>query len=613
MRFLFLLLLAAFTLRFPTTIQAQDSLLNWRGARATLDRDLADELQELANWCRSAGLQSQVEPTFALYRKRDLNRMYVFPAQENSTPEAGDDRLGQWQAKINEIRLRHAGRIYDLAKRAAKAGQGGEAFRLAHEVLHFDPDQAEVRRMLGHRKRDDGWRVASEKISVRKSRKTHPQFGWEGGQYLIVRTPFFEIESNANEKRTVALAEKLERWHTIWRQVFFDYWSNPRVTKKMFDGQTKVTFRSKKRFKVVFFRNLQQFTQQMERFVPGAAGSSGYYSSNQRVAYFPDGNLKTEDTWRHEMTHQLFRESVGTKGEPFEDQFIWLDEGIATWFESLTDFGDYVTLGGFDSRRIQYARIRKFSEQFFIPLEQLTGLGRVGLQKHPELVRIYSQSAGVADMLMNDDAGSMAKNVTEFLRLIYAGKLKPGSFEKLVGKTFDQLDKRYPEFLSVDADLITSYLSQPLTRTELSLPNGRLDQEAFEAIGTCRNLRWLDVSRNKVSGANITALKECHQLSQLFLVGCVFEPATFQAMQSLPSLTELEMSGSNLNDQHLGELAKLRNITTLRITATSISDTGIRKLATMSSLRQLDVSRTNVTEAGVQNLQRSIPNLQVVR
>lgn len=216
-------------------------------------------------------------------------------------------------------------------------------------------------------------------------------------------------------------------------------------------------------------------------------------------------------------------------------------------------------------------------------------------------------------MLMNDDAGSMAKNVTEFLRLIYAGKLKPGSFEKLVGKTFAQLDTRYPDFLSVDADLIKSYLSQPLTRTELSLPNGRLDQEAFEAIGTCRNLQWLDVSRNKVSGANITALKECHQLSQLFLVGCVFEPATFQAMQTLPSLTELEMSGSNLNDQHLGELAKLRNITTLRITATSISDTGIRKLATMSSLRQLDVSRTNVTEAGVQNLQRSIPNLQVVR
>ena len=611
MRFLFLLLFAALVLPCPAT--AQDSQLNWRVARATLDRDLADELQELANWCRSAGLQSQVEPTFALYKKRDLGRMYVFPAQESPTPAVGSGPLGQWQTKINEIRHRHADRIYDLAKRAAKADQGGQAFRLIHEVLHFDPDRAEVRRMLGHKKRDDGWRVASEKISVRKSRKTHPQFGWPSKEHLIVRTPFFEIESNADEKRTVALAEKLERWHTIWRQVFFDYWSNPRVARKMFDGQTKMTFRRNKRFKVVFFKNLQQFTTQMQRFVPGAVGSTGYYDSQQRVAYFPDGDLRTEDTWRHEMTHQLFRESVRTDGNPFEGQFIWLDEGIATWFESLTDFGDYVTLGGFDSRRVQYARIRKFREQFYIPLEELTAVGQAKLPAHPERERIYSQSAGVADMLMNDDAGSMAKNVTEFLRLIYAGKLKPGSFEKLVGKKFAQLDKRYPEFLGVDADLVRTHLSQPLTRTELSLSNGRLDLEAFQAIGTCHNLQWLDVSQNAVRGQHIRALKQCHQLSQLFLVGCILETASFQEMQNLAALTELELSGSNLSDEHLSELAKLDRITTLRMTATGISDAGISKLSSMPSLRQLDVSRTNVTETGVQNLQRANPNIQVVR
>jgi len=613
MRFLFFLLITAFALPCPAPVLAQDSILNWRGARATLDRDLADELQELANWCRAAGLPDQIEPTFALYQKRDLGRMYVFPAQENSASPVSDGRLAQWQTKLNEIRSRHADRIYDLAKRAAKAGQGGEAFRLVHEVLHFDPDRTEVRRMLGHRKLEDGWRVASEKISVRKSRKTHPQFGWSGKEYLIVRTPFFEIESNAGEERTVALAEKLERWHTIWRQVFFDYWSNPRVARKMFDGQTKITFRNSQRFKVVFFKNQQQFANQMERFVPGASASSGYYSSNQRVAYFPDGNLRTQDTWRHEMTHQLFRESVRTKGEPFEDQFIWLDEGIATWFESLTDFGDYVTLGGFDSRRIQYARIRKFSERFYIPLRELTALGRTGLQKHPELVRIYSQAAGVADMLMNDDAGAMAKDVTEFLRLIYAGKLKPGSFEKLVGKTFEELDQRYPEFLGVDSSHVALHLSQPLTRTELSLPNGRLDQEAFKEIGKCLNLQWLDVSRNQVTGKHIQALNQCNQLSQLFLVGCVLESASFREMQNLIGLTELEMSGSNLTDDHLTELAKLANITTLKMAATSISDIGLIKLASMPSLRQLDVSRTNVTPSGVQALQNANPSIQVVR
>ena len=611
MRFLALSIILAFALPYPAT--AHDSIVNWRGARATLDRELADDLQELANWCRSAGLPDQVETTFSLYQKRDLGRMYVFPAQENAgvVPEAG--RLGEWQTKLNEIRRQHADRIYELAKRAAKIGQGGVAFRLLHEVLYLEPDRADVRRMLGHKKQDDGWRVASEKISVRKTRKAHPQFGWPGGQYLIVRTPFFEIESNANEERTVALAEKLERWHTIWRQVFFDYWSNPRVTKKMFDGQSKITFRSSKRYRVVFFQNQQQFAKQLGRFVPGVAASSGYYSSSQRVAYFPDGDLRTQDTWRHEMTHQLFRESIRTKGEPFEDQFIWLDEGIATWFESLTDFGDYVTIGGFDSRRVQYARIRRFSEDFYIPLKELTSLGRISLQKHPELVRIYSQSAGVAEMLMNDEAGAMAKDVTDFLRLIYAGKLRPGSFEKIVGKSWSELDQRYPEFLSVNAEQVKSHLSQPLTRTELSLPNGQLDLEAFEAIGQCHNLQWLDVSRNLVNAPHVMALNDCDQLNQLFLVGCVLDSAAFRAMQNLASLTELELSGSNLNDEHLTELAKLSDVTTLRMTATSVSDFGIRKLATLRALKQLDVSQTNVTEAGIQDLQRSLPNLQVVR
>ena len=272
-----------------------------------------------------------------------------------------------------------------------------------------------------------------------------------------------------------------------------------------------------------------------------------------------------------------------------------------------------MTLGGFDSRRVQYARIRKFREQFYIPLEELTAVGQAKLPAHPERERIYSQSAGVADMLMNDDAGSMAKNVTEFLRFIYAGKLKPGSFEKLVGKKFAQLDKRYPEFLGVDADLVRTHLSQPLTRTELSLSNGRLDLEAFQAIGTCHNLQWLDVSQNAVRGQHIRALKQCHQLSQLFLVGCILETASFQEMQNLAALTELELSGSNLSDEHLSELAKLDRITTLRMTATGISDAGISKLSSMPSLRQLDVSRTKVTEAGVQSLQRANPNIQVVR
>jgi hypothetical protein len=369
----------------------------------------------------------------------------------------------------------------------------------------------------------------------------------------------------------------------------------------------------KQRFHVVFFSDQRQYSAELSKFVRGAAGSSGYYSSKDKTSYFPDGDARAEDTWRHELTHQLFRESVRTRGEPFEQQFIWLDEGIAAWFESLVDFGDYVTLGGFDSRRIQYARVRMFNEGFYIPLAELTSLGRTNLQSHPAMARIYSQSAGLADMLMNDKAGAMSRGVTEFLRLIYAGKAKPGSFEQLVGKSWNQLDARYPDFLQANAQLVTKHLSQPLTRTELSLPNARLNRDAFIAIGRCENLEWLDVSKNLITASNMQQLKNCRHLKQLFMVGCRIDTAAFGSLNKFPALTELELSGSNLNDSHMAALARLPSLTTLTVRATAVTDTGIAQLSAMQALQNLDVSKTSVTDFGIQALQQSIPGLQVTR
>lgn len=601
--------LAILSLILLSPAHAQDALVNWRGARQVIDRDFADDLQELVVWCRSQGLQQQAEQTFDRYRQRDLQRMYLYPPGEATMPEPDESETGQWQQKLNEVHRAQGQRIFELAQRAAEANAGGEAFRLLNEVLYFDPDHAEVRRMLKHRRVDEGWRVASDKISVRTGRDAHKAFGWPAQSYLVVRTPFFEIVSNASEERTVVLAEKLERWHAIWRQVFFDYWSSAKVIQRWFDGKSSVNY-PRRRFSVAFFRDHQQYVNILSRYVRGVDASTGYYDSRQQMSFFPDGDdPRTEDTWRHELTHQLFRESVRTKGEPFEQQFIWLDEGIAAWFESLADFGSYATVGGFDSRRMQYARIRLFHEKFYIPLQELTELGREGLQQHPDMIRIYAQAAAVSDMLMNDDMGAMSQSVCEFMRLIYAGKLKPGSFEELIGKSFAQLDSRYPQYLIAPSQQVENFLSQPQSRTELSLPSAELTVNAMKAIGECHHLTWLDLSRNVVDGNHVRPLENCKSLSQLFMIGCRVEPSTFEAMQRLPELDELELSVSSFGDEHAEAVAGLNSVTVVRAAATRIGDAGLAKLTKMPNLKTLDVSKSQVTTGGAQYFRQQRPEV----
>jgi hypothetical protein len=391
----------------PASAQETESKTNWRVERAALEPGWAERLQEIAIWAKDSGIPQQVPETAKLYQPRDLGRQTIFLPSESSMPKPPEGPLGQWLVKINEAKQWQASRIFELAKRANSQGAGTAAIQLLYEVLYFDRDHLEVRKILGHRRTDDGWRVSPDQLRVRPASKPHEFCRWPANSYLLVVTPHFEIESNASEEQTRQLAEKLERWHDVWRQVFFEYWSSSKTLGRWIAGNSSYRH-SPKRFRVVFFKTRNDYLAQLAPVVRGIEVSTGYYSSDHRVSFFyDDPDSVVEDTWRHELTHQLFRESLNTGKDLFEDQFIWLDEGIATYFESLADFGEYVTLGGFESRRVQYARIRLLLEGFYVPLAELSAIGREELQQRYDMARLYSQAAGVTDMLINDRSGEM--------------------------------------------------------------------------------------------------------------------------------------------------------------------------------------------------------------
>ncbi len=588
---------------------------NWRAYRTSLEQQFGAELQEIANWCRANGIPQQVEQTFKLHVNRDLGRQYISLPDERSMPKLKQnvsEILKTWFEKVNQAKRNHADRIFALARQAAAKDRGSVAFQLLNDVVYYNRDHAAVRKMLGHRKTETGWKVASDSVRVRKTQKDHDIFRWKGGEYIQVLTPHFEIESNASEAKTRYLAEQLERWHEVWRQVFFEYWSSPAAVKNWIAGKGSLRM-SKKRFRVVFCKDRAEYLKQLTPLVRGVAVSTGYYSADQHASFFYDGDEKVQDTWRHELTHQLFRESGGAKGANLENQFIWLDEGIATYFESLKDFGGYVTLGGFDAGRMQYARIRRILENFHVPLKELSQIGRKELQQHPDLVRLYSESAGLTDMLMNDQGGASEERLGDFIKLLYKGRLKKGTFEKVIGKSFEELDQRYEEYLIVDSELVERRIANPEKVTELSVPGANLRTLAYEAIGECKNLTWLDLSRNGVSLKQLEKLKGCQKIDQLILTECRLGPNSLRGLEFFPTLNDVDLSGSSVQDAHLINFRNLRSLKTLRLTATAISDVGLLRVATAPNLKEVDVSRTRVTDAGIARLKSARPDIKVTK
>ena len=607
-----IILLLAFLFAAPCEAQESDGFIDWRAKRKSLDRGFADTLQDIAFWCRSEGVPQQVAQTFALYKTHDLGRQYIFLPSEKGMPATRKGTLGQWLAKVTAAKKEHAEAIFELAQEAAKQNANATAFQLLHEVIYYNRDHEKVRKILGHKPVGDGWRVNTDKIKIKKPSRELELLGWPGRTYLTVSTPHFTINSTATEEETKFLAEQLERWHDVWRQVFFEYWSPAKVSRWI-DG--KGAFHEpKQRYRVAFFKDHQQYVGTLEKWVKGVENSAGYYNRDLKLSFFPAGkDDATRDTWRHELTHQLFRETIRARENPFADQHLWLDEGVAMYFESLVDQGGYVTLGGFDTRRLQFARVRKLREGFFVPLEEIAFMPQANFQQRKDIAALYSQSAGMTHMLMNDNHGKMQPKVTEFMKAIHKQNVKRDSFEKLMGKSLPQLDLEYLKYLEVKSSDVVRYLSNPKSRTELALPNAELTDEAIAKVAECTNLKWLDLTGTRITASALATLSQCDALRQLFLTNCPIEKSAYRYLAGFDRLEEVDFSGSSLTDQDLQQVVSKLPLKVIRLSQTRVTDAGVSSLTRMKTLTTLDLTRSRVSAQAQAMLRSAMPALNIIQ
>ncbi len=451
-------------------------------ARSELSAKYQADLQELADWCDQRDLAEQARLTRDWLSRRDPDKVYVamLPREVGGPGLAADASPGvvQWHKQFHQLRREQANSLESLARRAIRNGRASLALELVLSALRENPDHEAIRRLFGFQKYRNQWRSLWEIRKLRGGQVWHEQFGWlpetfvrryengqrhAGGRWVTaeedtrlhrdilsgwdVETEHYTIRTNHSLEAGVQLGRKLERLYRVWKQLFLHYFATDAQVAALFDGRARGNGMRLPRHQVVYFRDRQDYNQGLRAAFPNIEMSIGVYWESTRRAYFFAGEACDDRTLFHEATHQLFHESRPVAPDVGARSNFWIVEGIALYMESLHQEEDCHVLGGFDDLRMVAARYRLLHDDFYIPLSDLTAMGREELQTHPRIATLYSQAAGLTHFLIAYDGGRYRDALVHYLSAVYSGRDDPNTLARLTGVAYPELDRRYREFI----------------------------------------------------------------------------------------------------------------------------------------------------------------------
>jgi hypothetical protein len=212
---------------------------------------------------------------------------------------------------------------------------------------------------------------------------------------------------------------------------------------------------------VYYYRERDEYNDALRRRQPRIAETLGIYFDEQREAHFfanDDANQSSDDgavppsiaTLNHEAVHQLFQESKPSAKRVGLLVNFWIVEGIANYFETLSEHRDptaglYFTIGEWDAGRLPAARLR-LQEGYYIPFGDLTALGMRDVQRNPGIVKLYSQATGMAAFLMDADQERYRESLVRYLDAVYSGRDSNRSLSDEVGASYSDLDREYRRY-----------------------------------------------------------------------------------------------------------------------------------------------------------------------
>jgi hypothetical protein len=357
-----------------------------------------------------------------------------------------------------------------------------EAIRLVYLALRDDPAHARAREAAGWVRRGDRWEWPAAARRSDRAAEYDPQFGWVPKGRLarlreakrdnegrddeattttdLRRAPQFdsdhwEIVSTAPRPAAAELAVLLETTRLIWLQIFGGFALEPAELERRLAGRSRL--QPETPHSAVLCGSRDQYVAELERLEPRIAISDGLYWQPTRTIWcYAAPTLPARDTVRHETAHQLFAESrpdiLRMRSEPGMRSGFWAVEAAALYAESIAEAPFGWTLGGRDRGRAPAARRQLVEDELFVPLAELSALGRAEFQADLRLPQLYDQCGGLADFFMNAHDGRYREPFVEYLVRVYSGTAQPDSLFRLCGRSGPELDAEYRTYITASSD-----------------------------------------------------------------------------------------------------------------------------------------------------------------
>jgi hypothetical protein len=402
----------------------------------------------------------------------------LFVAADQYTPAVAAVKVADSAA------AEHADALYELAKQAAEAGQSSLAFQWTTEVLRENPDHADARRVLGYVERDGKWLTAYGAKMLDAGKIWDATRGWVSGKGekpasgggaadvarhaeikngWQVRTDHFLVTTNHSQAAGAELATRLERLYQVWRQLFAGFYYSDKEMRGLFAGE-RIARVPSRQFRVFYHRDHDDYVKNLVRRQSMVGDTLGIYFDNIGESHFfaPDDAAKGAKnatasaltpvaTLYHEAVHQLFQESKPTSHRFGEVRNFWVIEGVATYFETLSEHPDaraglYYTIGESSAGRLPAARER-LGDNYYVPLAELAKLGKSEMQRRPDVAKVYSESCGLAAFLIDGEHGRYREPLVRYLQAVYAGHDNDGTLADVTGRSYEELDAEYRRFM----------------------------------------------------------------------------------------------------------------------------------------------------------------------
>jgi hypothetical protein len=167
-------------------------------------------------------------------------------------------------------------------------------------------------------------------------------------------------------------------------------------------------------------------------------------------------------------------------------------------------------------------------------------------------------------------------------------------------------------------------LLRPISWAEDGRPNPKKAAEVIrDACGIItvdedapgKPVKWVvfqGAKANEVDKA-LEHLRAFPTLEGLDVWECNITDRGLKHLRGLDNLHYLVLWGNPITDKGLARLKGLTGLQHLCLRDTKVTDKGLQSLKGLTALRRLELDRTKVTAAGVRDLQKALPQLQVIR